>query len=263
MMNVSLYLNHKTWVHQLDGRTKMLTVFGIFILALCFSNPGYLLGVLALVVGGLAVAQAGVNVKKIWVLAALLVCYSMILWPFFVEGETPVPVLHVVGVTWEGCVFGLGMGIRLLIMVWGGVWLLSTTTIEELAQASQRLGLPSRVSFAFSLAFRWVGILLGAGVGVIQAQRSRGLDISSGTFVERIPKYVPLVVPLIGHALRQTNLLAMALESKGFHPTAQRSFHITEKMKAPDFIVLIILCVLLGVSGWMRWHGIGTLAVRF
>ena len=262
-MNVSLYLNHKTWVHRLDGRTKTLVVLAFFILALCFSHPGYLLGVLALVVGGLVAGQAGINVKKIWVLATLLVCYSMMLWPFFVEGETPVPVFHVLGVTWEGCVFGFGMGVRLLIMVWGGVWLLSTTTIEELAQASQQLGLPARGGFAFSLAFRWVGILMGAGVGVIQAQRSRGLDLSSGTIVERIRKYVPLVVPLIGHALRQTNLLAMALESKGFHPTAQRSFHRTGKMKRTDYAVLILVSLLLGVSLLMRWNEIGTLDVRF
>lgn len=262
-MTISLYLNRTTWVHRLDGRTKVLLVFGFFILALCFSHPVYLLGVLAVVVGSLAVAQAGVNVRKIWPLAALLVCYSIILWPFFVKGTTPVPILHVLGVTWEGCVFGLGMGMRLLIMVWGGVWLLSTTTIEELAQASQRLGLPSRVGFAFSLAFRWVGILLGAGIGVIQAQRSRGLDLSSGSIVERIRKYVPLVVPLIGHALRQTNLLAMALESKGFHPTASRSFHVTGTMKRSDYAVLILLCLFLGASGWMWWLGIGTLDVRF
>lgn len=159
--------------------------------------------------------------------------------------------------------FGLGMGIRLLIMLWGGVWLLSTTTIEELTQASQRLGLPSRVGFTFSLAFRWVGILLGAGMGVIQAQRSRGLDISSGSIVERIGKYVPLVVPLIGNALRQTNLLAMALESKGFHPTAHRSFLVTGKMKRPDYAVLIFLGFAVGMSGWMRWQGIGTLEIGF
>jgi energy-coupling factor transport system permease protein len=262
-MNVSLYLNHKTWVHRLEGRTKTLTVLGFFVLALCFSHPGYLLGVLALVVGALAVAQAGVNVKKIWVLAALLMCYSMILWPFFVEGKTPVPIFHVVGVTWEGCLFGLGMGLRLLIMMWGGVWLLSTTTIEELAQASQRLGLPSRVGFAFSLAFRWVGILLGAGVGVIQAQRSRGLDISSGSIVERIRKYVPLVVPLIGHALRQTNLLAMALESKGFHPTGRRNFYALQTMKPYDFTMLGFLAILVVVSFWLRWNGYGSLDVRF
>jgi len=262
-MTVTLYLNHKTWVHRLDGRTKILMVFGFFILALCFSHPAYLLGVLAMVFGGLAAAQAGVNVKKIGMLAALLVCYSVILWPFFVEGKTPIPVFHVLGVTWEGCLFGLGMGVRLLIMVWGGVLLLSTTTIEELTQASEQLGIPSRVAFAFALAFRWVGILLGAGVGVIQAQRSRGLDISSGSIIERVRKYVPLVVPLIGHALRQTNLLAMALESKGFHPTAHRSYPMSGKMERRDFVVLIFVFFLLGVGGWMRWQGAGTLDVIF
>lgn len=261
-MNVSLYLNHKTWVHRLEGRTKILVVFGFFVLALCFSHPTYLLGVLALVIGALTVAQAGVNVKKIWILAALLVCYSVILWPFFVAGETPVPLLHVLGVTWEGCVLGFGMGLRLLIMVWGGVWLLSTTTIEELAQAAQRFGLSSRVGFVFSLAFRWVGILLGAGVEVIQSQRSRGLDLSSGTITDRIRKYVPLVVPLIGHALRQTNLLAMALESKGFYPAAQRTFYENGKLEKTDVAVLILLAILVGMSGWMRWHEIGTLAIR-
>jgi len=262
-MTVSLYLNHKTWVHRLDGRTKILVVLGFFLLALCFSHPAYLLGVLALVSGGLAVAQAGVNVKKIGVLAALLVCYSVILWPFFVEGKIPIPLFHVLGVTWEGCIFGFGMGLRLLIMVWGGVLLLSTTTIEELTQASEQLGMPSRVAFAFALAFRWVGILLGAGVGVLQAQRSRGLDISSGSIIDRVRKYVPLVVPLIGHALRQTNLLAMALESKGFHPTVHRFFHITGEMRKPDYAVLICLVFLLAGSAWMKWHGIGTLNVSF
>ncbi len=262
-MTVSLYVNRKTWVHQLDGRTKLLMVLGIFVLAMCFSHPGYLLGVLAVVIAGLAVAQAGANVKKIGILAALLVCYSIVLWPFFVNGKTPVLGLQLLGVTWEGCVFGLGMGMRLLIMVWGGVWLLSTTTIEELAQASQRLGLASRVGFVFSLAFRWVGVLLGAGIGVIQAQRARGLDLSSGNILERISRYVPLIVPLIGHTLRQTNLVAMALECKGFHPIASRSFYHREKLKRRDYAVLCFLGIALGMGAWLKWQGIGTLNIRF
>lgn len=262
-MNVSLYVNKNTWVHRLDGRTKTLAVLGFFSLALCFSHPGYLFPVLALLGACLIAAQAGESLRKVWVLAALLVVYSMILWPFFVEGTTPVPIFQAIGMTWEGCLFGFGMGLRLLIMMLGGVWLLSTTTIEELAQASEHLGLPSRIGFAFSLAFRWVGILLGAGVGVVQAQRSRGLDISSGTIVDRIRKYVPLVVPLIGHALRQTNLLAMALESKGFHPLALRSYYTRGRMTWLDYIVLLLLGILLVGSVWMRWNGIGIVEVRF
>lgn len=250
-------------MHGLDGRTKVLTVLGVFGLALCFSDPVYLLGIFGCVMGGLTMSQAGANVRKMWVLTVLLFVYSVALWPFFVEGVTPVPLLHGLGVTWEGVRVGLGMGLRLLIMLWGGIWLLSTTTVEELAQASQQLGLPSRAGFVFSLAFRWVGIFLGAGVGVVQAQRSRGLDVSTGGILQRIPKYVPLVIPLIGHALRQTNLLAMSLESKGFHPSATRHFYSTGKLRAQDYAVMGVMMIFLGVSLWLRWQGVGTLDMRF
>ena len=250
-------------MHRLDGRTKVLTVLGVFGLALCFSDPFYLLVVFGFVMSGLALSGAWVNVKKMWMLTVLLFGYSVALWPFFVEGVTPVPILHGLGVTWEGVSIGLGMGLRLLIMLWGGIWLLSTMSVEELSQASQQLGLPSLGGFVFSLAFRWVGMLMGAGAGVVQAQRSRGLDVATGGILQRIRKYVPLVIPLIGHALRQTNLLAMSLESKGFHPSATRHFYSTGKMGAQDYVVMSVMVLLVGVSVWLRWQGVGTLDTRF
>ena len=262
-MNVSLYLPGSTWVHRLDGRTKILTFLAVCILALCFSHPGYLtlvfLGVLAM----LMVSCVQTNVKKIGFFTGILFCYSVMLWPFFVKGATPVPFLQWLGVTWEGIWVGLGMGLRLLIMLWGGIWLLSTTTIEEIALASQGLSLPTRMAFAFSLAFRWVGILLNAGVGIVQAQRSRGLDLSGGGILHRLRQYVPLVVPLIGHVLRQTNLLVMSLESKGYHPTATRHVFSPPRMQPRDWVVLGVVLSLVGVGGWMRWQGLGVLAIQF
>ena len=262
-MNISLYLPSHSWVHRLDGRTKILVVLGVFILAMCFSHPAYLVIVFGVVMGLLGLSSAEANVKKTWVLTALLFFYSVVLWPFFVEGKTPVPVLWSLGVTWEGILVGMGMGLRLLIMLWGGIWLLSVTRIEELALALQRLGLSTRVGFAFALAFRWVEMLLGAGVGVVQAQRSRGLDVASGSIFQRLRKYVPLVVPVIGHALRQTNLLAMSLESKGFHPSARRSFYQAQPLERGDYLVLVMVLLLVGLGTWMWWKGIGTLDFRF
>ena len=118
------------------------------------------------------------------------------------------------------------MGLRITLMLISGVLLLSTTTIEEFTRALQRLGLPIAMGFTLSLAFRRVPNLLGATVTIVQAQRSRGLDLSSGTVLAKIRRHPPLVVPLIGHTLRQTRLLAMALESKGFGPRQQRHHHI-------------------------------------
>ncbi len=262
-MNFSLYVPRQTWIHGLDGRTKFLSAVGLSLIALGFSHPLYLSGVLGLVLMGMMASGVQANIRKMWVLTALLFCYSVALWPFFVKGKTPIPWLGVLGVTQEGVIVGLGMGMRLLILIWVGVWLLSTMTIESLSVTLQQLGLPGRVGFAFSLAFRWVAILLGAGVGVVHAQRSRGLDVETGGIVSRIRKYLPLVVPLMGHALRQTNLLAMALESKGFHPLAERQVLSPARLRLSDYLVIGTIGCLVGVVWWLRRQGLGVLEIHF
>ncbi|MGE0473790.1 MAG: energy-coupling factor transporter transmembrane protein EcfT [Nitrospirales bacterium] len=262
-MNVSLYVNQLTPFHGLDSRTKVFLAIGVCMLALCFSHPLFLVAILGIVIVLLLGSGAYANIKKMWVLTTLLFCYSVILWPFFIQGATPVSWLNVVGVTEEGLMVGAAMGLRLLAMVWAGVWLLSVTPIEELAIALQQLGLPGRVSFAFSLAFRWVTILLGAGVNVVQAQRSRGLDIGTGGIVDRIRKYVPLVVPLIGQALRQTHVLTMALESKGFHPLATRKNSVPSRFVWWDYVALTAMGFVLVLALWMRGEGIGVLTQVF
>jgi len=262
-MTISLYLDRQTWVHHLDGRTKFLSILILFSLTVIFSDPRYLLMVTILVLLAVLVSQSFLNVKKIWILLVLLFCYSAVLWPFFVVGQTPIMTLGSFVVTREGLAFGIGMGFRLDLMVVSGLVLLSTTTVEDFALALQRLGLPHAMGFAFSLAFRWVPTLLGAGATVVQAQRSRGLELSTGTLGKRIRRYPALVVPLIGHTLRQTTLLAMALESKGFGPDRRGQPYRTLSLGWLDFLVLFILTMVLGISLWLRLHGFGVVHVSF
>ena len=212
---------------------------------------------------GVLGSRSFANVRKLLVLLLLLFVYSSVLWPFFVVGQTPFMTIGKTVVTTEGLAFGLGMGLRLDLMVISGLLLLSTTTVEDFALALQRLGLPSSIGFAFSLAFRWVPTLLGAGATVIQAQQSRGLDLSAGTIGSRIRRYPPLVVPLIGHTLRQTTLLAMALESKGFGPDRRRNPYRIGSMGVLDYLTLLAMGIVVGVAMWLRLNGYGVLDVRF
>ncbi|WP_454063462.1 energy-coupling factor transporter transmembrane component T family protein [Candidatus Nitrospira salsa] len=256
-MNISLYLDHDTWIHRLDARTKVLAVLALFTLALLYTSPLYLAVVWSLVILGVASAQAFANIRKILVLLVLLFLYSAVIWPFFVEGSTPVFHLSSILITAEGLTFGIGMGLRLNIMVMSGILLLSTTKLEDFALSLQRFGLPSSMSFALSLAFRWVPTLLRSSSMIVQAQRSRGLDLSSGTLIDKIRGYSPLVVPLIGHTLRQTTLLAMALESKGFSPSRRRHTYIHSQMNVLDYGVLLVAVVMVGVSWRLRVMGYG------
>ena len=262
-MNGTLYLDRRTWIHRLDGRTKFLSILFLFGLTLLFSDPRYLLMVGILVLFGVMVSQSMINVKRSWILLLLLFLYSTFLWPFFVDGETPLVQLGSFRVTTEALAFGLGMGIRLNLMVVAGLLLLSTTTVEDFARSLQRLGLPCSIGFAISLAFRWVPTLLGASGTVVQAQRSRGLELSTGPLRVRIRRYSALLVPLIGHALRQTTLLAMALESKGFAPGQVDKRNTPQPLGRVDYVVLIFLGLVLGVGLWLRLKGFGVLQVRF
>ena len=254
-MNISLYLGRDTWVHRLDARTKVLAVLGLFTLALLYSDPLSLAVLLVMVLLGSAGAQVLENLRKIWPLLLLLFLYSAMLWPFFVEGQTLIFQWSSVIITSEGVLFGLAMGLRLNVMVISGMLLLSTTTLEDFSSSVQRFGVPSSMGFAFSLAFRWVPTLLGSSGVIVQAQRSRGLDLSTGTLVDKIRGYAPLVVPLIGHTLRQTTFLAMALESKGFSPKRRRNTYHHSRMGFRDYGVLLIMLGFVVVSCWLRLKG--------
>ena len=258
-MNLSLYVDARTWVHRLDGRTKILSLLGLFSLSLLFSDPAYLLGLCTGVLALVLWAQSLHNLKKIWILLALLFVYNVLLWPFFVEGTTPLFTIGGLTVMQEGVLHGMGMGLRLNAMLISGIVLLSTTAIEELGEAANRLGVPRPLGFSLSLAFRWVPTLLGSIGAVIQAQRSRGLDVHSKSVVGKIRRYPPLIVPLIGHTLRQTNLLAMALESKGFAARQVRRPLFVSKMHGSDFVALGVIAVLVMGSLWMRLNGYGTI----
>lgn len=258
-----LYLDRNTWLHRLDARTKVVSLLGIFAVALIFSDPRYLVAPTILVVVALIAAEALANLRKMWLLLTLLFLYCLLLWPLFVTGRTPMIAMGALTLTSEAVRYGFAMGLRLDVMLLAGILLLSTTRIEEFTLALQRLGLPGPMAFALSLAFRWVPSLIGAAGLIVQAQRARGLDLGAGHALARIRRYAPLIVPLIGHTLRHTRLLAMALESKGFGPGAVRHGFLEFRMRLADYGTLTVMVALVGLCLWLRVAGYGTVEVRF
>ena len=259
-MNIFLYLDRGTWVHYLDPRTKILGVLIIFILCLCFNHPLYM-GAISLGVMLVALsAKALLNFWRLRFILLLLIVFSTVLWPFFAKGPTPLWSWGPLEVSRESLLYGIAMGLRLATFVATGLIFLSTTRNEELTNGLIRLRLPYPVAFALSTALRLVPTIAGAGATIIQAQVSRGLDLESGTIFSRIGKFIPQAVPLFIYAIRHTNVLAMALESKGFNPQSPRTFYYEPLMRRTDYIVLILLGIILVALLYVRL-GLGLGAV--
>jgi energy-coupling factor transport system permease protein len=251
-MNLSLYRDEDTWLHRLDPRTKMIGVLMFFILSMCFNHPLFMAGVTFWVI--LIALSARVH-PVFWTLRrilVLLILFSTALWPFFISGPTTIWVWKSLTVSRESLLYGIAMGLRLATFVMAGLLLLATTRNEEITNGLIRMGLPYPIAFALATALRLVPTFAGAGATIVQAQVSRGLDLESKNIFGRFASFIPLAVPMFITAIRYTNLLAMALESKGFSPNAPRTLYYTPKMGKQDWGVLIFLALILAVALYLR-----------
>ena len=112
--------------------------------------------------------------------------------------------------------------------------------------------LPYPIAFALATALRLVPTFAGAGATIVQAQVSRGLDLESKNIFSRIAGFIPLAVPMFITAIRYTNFLAMALESRGFSPVKARSAYYVSEMRERDRGILLLLTIILAVYLYLR-----------
>jgi energy-coupling factor transport system permease protein len=251
-LNLFLYVDRGTWIHRLDPRTKLASAMAFTCVCLCFNHPAWTAGVAA----GIAAVGVGcgatLNFWRLRYVLFLLFAFSVLMWPFFVRGETLWWSWGPLALTREAILYGLAMGLRLVTFVCLGLVFLSTTRNEELTNGLIRLGLPYPLAFAVSMALRLVPTFVGVGATIIEAQMSRGLDLKEGNILRRLGQFIPQAVPLFIYAIHQTNQLAMALESRGFDPGAPRTFYYGLRMGGRDWAMLGLITGLLAASLYLR-----------
>ena len=233
-MNIDFYIEADTVIHRLDGRTKILLFLISFIVLVLFEDPLFILPLALLILLQSTLARAWVNIWRIRFLLIILTISRVIMWNVFASGET-----HLFWfVDLESLQYSLARTMVMLWMIISGMNLLSTTRNEELVLGMIKLGLPYRVGFAISTSLRMVPTISSNIYTISQAQRSRGLDLETGSIIERIKKYIPLLIPVFISTIRGTNVFGMALESKGFGARDDRTFYLKMEMEKRDFITL-------------------------
>ena len=238
-MPLFLYIDRSTFVHRLNPIVKVLGMLCFFVAAFISQRPVILLPLAAAVAALIAVAGALPNVRRLRVLFVLVFVMTFIIWTLFFRGGVPLVAWGPVSISVVGLRFALGMAIKLATFLGVGVVFLSTTKIEEFAYALTRVGMPYKLGFAMTLAFRLVPVFLAAAVTVVQAQRCRGFNFDEGNLVQRMRRYVPVIVPVFMGALRRADGMAMALEARGFQSHQPRTTFEHFPFRASDAVALL------------------------
>src|SRR5208282_4743070 len=123
----------------------------------------------------------------------------------------------------------------------------------------QRMRVPYRVSFAISLSFRLVPLFIDSALTVVDAQRLRGYDFDAGGPLERVRRYVPVIIPVFMGALRKANNMAMALEARGFGRDNAPTSFIEYRMHARDAEAFVVLIAVGTIAFMLYWTGYGSI----
>jgi energy-coupling factor transport system permease protein len=234
-------------LHKLDPRVKFLMTIIIFISGIMFFD---LLPLIVILLAQIPLVAAG-KIFRAWLktlkggafLAVIIFTTNIISFYFFRGG----------GMTWDIVEYSLALTIRFLAMITSFSVFFLTTSPDSLSLALEKARVPYEFNFAFITAIRFVPVLADEAQTIIDAQRSRGLELDKGGFLTRIRKYIPILLPLIINSIRRSLELAEAMESRGFGTTKDRTNLFELKMEKLDWMVLVISLLTLAAVLYVKF----------
>lgn len=253
-MSLTLYVDGRpNALQRLHPVVKLAGMLALFT-SVFLTDDIMLVGPLAAAVAALAaLGKAGGNLVRLRLLLFLVFTMTFVIWSLFYPEGTPVITIGPVRPSAEGVRFALGIATKLATFVAIGIVFLSVTKIEEFAYALQRAGLPYRIAFTITLTFRLVPVFLESATNVVQAQRCRGFDFDRGTPLQRLRRYVPILVPVFIGALRRADGMAIALDSRGFQSAGRRTSFASYRFTGLDALALLAVAGLTAGYGWLWW----------
>ena len=259
-MRVNLYLDRQSLLYRLHPQVKLAILAGTFAAVYGIDAPLGVLPITSLLGLLLVLAEAWPNLRRFAPMFIAVPIFTFLIWTvFYGYGR---------GAAWtlvpraEPMTFAAGMALKLEAFLAASVLFLSITRVEEFTEALRGLGMPHRMSFTIALAFRLVPLFLTSALSVVAAQRARGLDFSRGNVFQRLARYMPVIVPVFMGALRRADSMAIALETRGFSRTGERTSYARSRFGPADWAASLLIAAIVAGYLWAWANGYGRLPQR-
>ncbi|KYH32914.1 energy-coupling factor transporter transmembrane component T [Neomoorella mulderi] len=234
----------------------------LMVLALLFTNPLYLLGLLLVII--LAVAAVdGLAAWETYLKISLgMMLLVIIINPLVVHaGETIIwwgprlPVFGRLTVSLEAICYGAAMSVRLLAII--SIFCLYNLIVHPDKVLSLLARFASRSALVLSLATRMFPAMIRQMENIREVQVVRGVDFHAGTLKERLPKYAALMNILLLSSLEDSLEIAEAMQARAFG-SGRRSCYRRDTWRPRDSLCLGGSLLALAVAVYGQAKGCST-----
>jgi energy-coupling factor transport system permease protein len=220
-------------IHRLDPRVRLLFSVELFALSL---TSGDVLEVALTIATILALASVGRILRRMGrtmvfstTFAALILVVNLLVgYPLIDAAVLAARFIAIVGST--------------------SLFFLATSP-DELEYVMKWFRFPQDLVFAFVTAVRFVPVLMLDALQIVDAQKSRGLELERGNLLTRIRNFTPILVPLVVNAVVRSGELAEAMETRAYgavkRPTSLYTLRFTRRDVAVSLLSLALTTVTL------------------
>lgn len=247
-MKISLgqYIPGKTPVHKADARTKFLSMIAYMVSVMLIETfIGY--GIAAVfVLATYLIARLPMKYIFRSIRPVLfIVIFTMILNLFIHTGHTVWFEWKFIVIYKESVFYCIKIALRVLLLVMGASLLTYTTTSSELTDGIESLLSPLKIirfpahdiAMMMSIALRFIPTFTEETDRIMKAQSSRGAEFDTGSFMQKIKSFIPVIIPLIISAFRRAEDLAVAMESRCYRGGKGRTRYRVLKFTWRDAVV--------------------------
>lgn len=232
LLSAFQFLERKDFIHRLDPRTKIIMVLIYLVLLIIFKEIVIQLIIMFTLIPLILAGHMTRTIIKSLRGMTFLFFFIIFFNTLFVNLN-----------------LGVQMSLRLINILISFSLLFQTTSPDDLSQALTKMGIPYRISFALSLAFRFVPTLAQETETITEAQKSRGLEIQKGGMFQQLRNLFPLLVPLISNSIQRAYYIAESLEARSFGVNIKKRTNLFPiKLKTADFLILF-WCIILLILG--------------
>lgn len=233
-------------LHKLDPRTKIILAI-LFIVAVFLANNPltfFFLLVLTAILVAISRISFSVVLKGLKPIFFILI-FTTLINIFLTEGEgAPLVDFWIIEIYKEGIIRAVFMSVRVIILIIGTSMFLTYTTspisltdgIESLLKPLKKIGVPVHLfAMMMTIALRFIPTLVEETEKIMNAQKSRGADFTSGSIIKRAKALIPLLVPLFVSSFKRAEELATAMECRCYRGDKNRTKFVELKYRPLDF----------------------------
>lgn len=245
-------------LHRLDPRTKILlsTVFIVAVFVASTPLAFLLVTLLTAFLTAISGIRASVILKGIKPILFILIFTSIINILMTRGAGDPLVSFWIINIYKEGLIRAFFMTLRVILLIVGTSLLLTYTTspisltdgLESLLSPLQKLHIPVHIfSMMMTIALRFIPTLVEETEKIMNAQKSRGADFSSGNLIHRAKSLIPLLIPLFASAFKRAEELAVAMECRCYRVDKKRTKMTKRKLVFADWLSLLFVAAFLTV----------------